>query len=335
MQHHHRIAAAAAHLPAAVRTSEQVEARIALASPGVIVPPGIVQSMTGIRTRRVLPDEENASDLAAHAARKALADAGADPADVDLLVFASASQDMVEPATSHMVADLVDVHAPVFDVKNACNSFLNGLQVAGALIDAGQARTALVVNGETPSRAIKWQVEDLHDLRMSFAGYTFGDAGAAMVLTRSERPGVLYRDFEAHSRHWAVGTLPGGGSRNPRGDEFTYFRGDGTKLRDTFQAIGPGIVQRALAATATTLDDYDAFLVHQVTMPFLHVLLEITGIPLDRTIVTLPDLGNMAAATLPVQYALARGRGDLVPGDRVFALGLAGGVSLGVLTLEV
>lgn len=332
------LAGVAAHLPATQRTSAEVEERITAASPASLsCPPGIVERMTGIRSRRVLPDDEQASDLAAHAVRKLLAETGTDPAQVDLLIFGSASQDCIEPATANIVAAKTSLQCPVLDTKDACNSFLKGVQVAEALVATGQSRCALVAVGETPSRAIRWAVRDLDQLRTSFAGYTFSDAGAAVLLRPSSAPGrgIRYRRFASHSRFWDVGTLPGGGSMHPRDPEHSYFHGDGSHLKEVFASIGAGIVEEALAALGTSFDDYARVLVHQVTGPFLDAFVAATGVPESKLVRLVEDLGNMAAATLPVQLAVALQRGEVAHGDDVLVVGLAGGASLGVLALAL
>ncbi|NUR90011.1 MAG: ketoacyl-ACP synthase III, partial [Nonomuraea sp.] len=193
-----RITRTATYLPPTLLTSEEVERRIE----GYRPPRGIVERMTGIRARHVADPDQQASDLAVAAARS-LAEGS------DLLVFASASQDLVEPATAHIVAAKLGLSCPVFDVKNACNSLLNGIQVAEALILAGQYRRVLVCTGETPSRAIRWQVRDRAQFVDSFAGYTLSDAGAAVVVEADPARGIFYRDFAAESTAWAIGTLPG------------------------------------------------------------------------------------------------------------------------------
>jgi 3-oxoacyl-[acyl-carrier-protein] synthase-3 len=318
-----RVAGAAAYLPEGRRTSDELEARIRRESPGVSFPPGIVELVTGIRTRAVAADHEQTSDLAAAAGR-------------DALLFAAASQDLAEPATANLVQEKIGTNCPVFDVKNACNSFICGVQIGEALIAAGTHRTVLVTVGEIPSRGIKWRVRDREDLRLSFPGYTFGDAGAAVVLTAAEgRRGIFYRSFRTVSRFWDIGTLPGGGSMHPRGDEWTYFRGDGSRLGEAFASVGPGILHDALDATGTGIDDYARFFVHQVTMPFLKRFVRQTGVPEERLVVTLPELGNIAAATMPVQLAIAYGRGEIGRGDLVAWVGLAGGISIGVLLMEL
>ncbi|POM24709.1 3-oxoacyl-[acyl-carrier-protein] synthase 3 [Actinomadura rubteroloni] len=330
-----RITAAAAHLPAATLTSAEVEARVAAASGGFRPLPTIVERMTGIRSRHVLGPGEQASDLAVAAARTALADRGLTPDALDLLVFGSASQDLIEPATAHIVAAKLGASCPVFDVKNACNSLLNGVQTAEALIRTGQAERALVCTGESPSRAIRWNVADRAAFVDAFAGYTLSDGGAAVLLEAAPDGGIFYRDFAAVSSAWRVGTLPGGGSMHPRDPEFTYFSGDGRRLKDVFVAAGPEIFRTALEKTGLTWDDFAIVAVHQVTMPYLELLRAMLEIPAGKLVVTLPEHGNLASASLPFQLATALRTGRCRPGDRVALLGLAGGVSLGVLFAEL
>jgi acyl-CoA:acyl-CoA alkyltransferase len=329
-----RVAGVASYLPSARRTSAEAEEMIAASNPDLVFPRGIVEMMTGVLTRHVADQGVNASDLAAAAARRVLDKTSTRAEDVDLLIFASASQDMLEPATANMVQEKVGTACQVFDVKNACNSFLSGMQVAEALIKTGVAHRALVTSGETPSRCIKWTVADRDDFKLSFPGYTLGDAGAAALLVGSDdERGIFHRSFQTISRHWEVATIPGGGSAHPRGDEYSYFRSDGTALRDAFVDNGAGILGRALNETGTCFDDYRRILVHQVAMPFLKVFLDVTGVPMEKVEVTLPELGNIASATLPVAFAQGETRGEIRPGDKVLMVGLASGISVGVTCL--
>jgi 3-oxoacyl-[acyl-carrier-protein] synthase-3 len=238
---------------------------------------------------------------------------------------------MVEPATAHIVAHKLGLECEVFDVKNACNSWLNAMQAATALLGTGRYRTALVVTGESPSRAIRWSVDSYRDLFNCAAGYTMGDAGAAVVLgydTSAE--GVYFQSFRSASRHWSIATLPTGGSQHPRGDEYTYFTGDGGRLRDAFVDLGPGLVHEALAATETSFGDYPRIFCHQVTLPFLDVFLESTGIPREKLLVTVPTRGNIAAATMPTQLAMSLADGSVREGDALLFVGLGGGLTFGV-----
>ncbi len=326
------ITAVAGCLPDREVTTADLQERVAAAS-GLPLPAGMFAQATGIERRRVAADDEYASDLAVGAARRVLADSGLDPLDVDLLLFASASRDMVEPATAHVVQAALGSRAHALDVTNACNSFLNGIDLARAMILAGRARRALVVTGETPTRTMRPRLDGMAQARTAFAGYTFGDAGAAVLLEPVTTGGIVDVDGETHSEHWAAGGIFGGGSRHPRGDEHTYFTGDGHRLRGIFEKIGISLIERVNHRAGLTFHDYAHVLVHQVTLPYLQRFVEVTGVPPEKLVVTVPALGNVASATLGVQ--LARVRPGLAPGDKVLFVGLGGGVSLMTMIWEV
>ncbi|MGW3999393.1 3-oxoacyl-ACP synthase III family protein [Amycolatopsis sp. NPDC004772] len=333
---HVAIGGVAAHLPPALVGDREIEERIARESHGFTPRPGAIGKLSGIRTRHRAARGELASDLAVAAAAKLLSGAGLGAHEVDLLVFASASQDLVEPATAHVVAAKLGATCPVFDVKNACNSFLNGMQVAEALIRSGQYRRVLVCTGETGSRVVRWPVADRAQFVDSLAGYTLSDAGAAMLLEASPVPGIFHREFSADSSAWHVASIPGHGGANSR-DLATdgYMRGDGrTLMESVVRGIRPQL-DAALARTGLSRDDFALFCVHQVGVPHLRVFLECSGVPEDKLVVTITDHGNVASCSLPLQLSLAREAGRCGPGDKVAFIGLAGGVSVGTVFAEL
>ncbi|MFI9324407.1 3-oxoacyl-ACP synthase III family protein [Kitasatospora aureofaciens] len=325
------ITAVGSHLPARRLTSQQLQDEITAGS-RLALPERMLEKATGIRTRRFAADGEYASTLATGAARRALAARGLDPGDIDLLLFASATRDICEPATAHIVQTELGTRAHALDVSNACNSFLNGIDLARAMILAGRAGRALVVTGETPSRAMRRDPADAAALRDGFAGYTFGDAGAAVVVEPVERGGILDTATVTASEHWQAGGIPGGGSRHPRGDEYSYFRGGGKELRGIFERIGPAALADLTQRTGLTWDDYARVLVHQVTVPYLERFVELTGAPADRLVLTVPELGNVASATIGIQLDLVKTQ--LKPGEKVLMIGLGGGVSLMTMVWE-
>ena len=359
-----RIAEVAVHLPERMRDVADAERDLHRRNPKVAPRLPMVSRLTGVRRVHVADDDQQASDLAVAASRIVLERAGLGPQDVDLLIFASATQDMIEPATSHITAAKLGVGAPVMDVKNACNSVLNGIEVAEALIGTGRYHRVLVACGEMPTRGVRWDVPDRRTYAMSAAGYTMSDAGAAVLVEATGtggaggagqaegfeddlvaelaglvdpagRPsGILGSAFTAQSQHWDVGMLPGGGTVNPRDPERSYFEIDGSRLRDAFLAIGSGPVGEALERAGVTMDDVDLVAVHQVAVSYLADVHEALGVPADRTIVTVADHGNIASATLPLQLATAVESGRLQRGSVVLLLGLAGGISMGAMVVR-
>ena len=332
-----RIAGVSAHVAEHALTVEEVEARIVLSSEGFVPPAGVLGRLTGVRRIHHAGPDVQASDLAARAARTSLASLGLDVADVDLIVFASASQDLVEPATAHIVADLLGARCPVMDVKNACNSWLNGVQVAEALIAMEQHERVLVVTGEMPSRAARWSVRDAPQFVESVPGYTMSDAGAAALVERAApgaRGEILHRWFTAESRHWSVGQLPAGGTRHPRDVDKGYFVMDGARLRQAFDSVDVEEIHRALKSDGLGVEDFVAVAVHQVAMPYLDVFAARLGLRRDLVVETLPDHGNCASATLPLQWQQIERRGLAEPGRPVLLVGLAGGISVGTMAVR-
>ncbi|HTL41512.1 MAG TPA: ketoacyl-ACP synthase III [Pseudolysinimonas sp.] len=328
-----RIAGLGVYLPETVRRTADTERRLRARNPHVRLATGLISRMTGVRTVHERPAGWQASDLAVAASRQALAQA---PGPIDLVLFASASQDLVEPATSHIVAAKLGIDAPVMDVKNACNSVVNAMQVADALIRSGAYRRVLIASGEGPSVAVRWDLRDHDEFIRSFPGYTMSDGGAALVLEGHEgEAGILASRFVAASQHWDVGTLPGGGTMRPHDPDAAFFDMDGRALQQAFLELGPQPVLDLLAENGWTWHDFDLVAIHQVALPYLPPIFERLGVPGDRTVLTIADHGNLASVTLPLQLHLAQERGMVRPGSRVLLIGLAGGISLGLMAVQL
>ena len=332
-----RIAGLGHALPDTVLTNAEVEDRIIAASGRLHVPRGALGVISGIQTRRIVRDGEYASTLAARAAQRALEDAGRRVDEVDLLVFASTTRDQVEPATAHIIAHEMGIRgAAAFDLSNACNSFADGLRVAEALMIAHGYRCALVVTGETPTVAARWKVGSLRELRHAFIGYTVGDAGGAVVLEPStDDRGIFYRHLWSASEHWAISQVPGGGSRHPRGDEWTYAGGDGTAMVNAARAFDDDIALRVYRETGTSVDDYARFFIHQITDPFARELADRLHFPPERVEFTIADYGNVASATFPLGLSLARDAGRVKPGDRILFVGIGAGLSVATVAITL
>lgn len=336
MTKHVRMVGVAGELPGIVRTSAEVEQIVSQSGGGFEPRKGSIQVLTGIRERRVAEDGVQCSDLAVGASRKVLAAANVDASDVDLLIYASAGQDLIEPATAHIIQSKLGTSCPAFDVKNACNSFLNGLQLAESLIRSGASKMALVTVGEVSSRGIHWNPGDLDEFKSNLPGYTMGDAGAAALFAPAKNNrGIFYRDFCSYSGHWDLTTVRGGGSMHPHGDEHLFIRADSARLQEVFREEGLPFMRRTLCEAGVNYTDFQRIFVHQVSLPYLHDMLAECGIPVDLVEETVVDFGNMAAASIPVAMASALKRGAIGPGDRVMCIGLASGISIGVVMIEL
>jgi 3-oxoacyl-[acyl-carrier-protein] synthase-3 len=318
-------------------SAEETEERLRRLNPHLSLPTGLVRRLTGVRAVHLRPDGWQTSDLAVAAAERALARS---PGEIDLLIFASASQDLIEPATSHIVSAKLGLGCPVMDVKNACNSVINAMQVADALITSGQYRRVLIASGEQPSHAVRWELADQQQFQRSFAGYTMSDGGAAVVLERvdaeeSTGPGILGSRFVAHSSYWEVGTLPTGGSVNPHAEGGSYFDMDGAALQRAFSELGVGLVEQAIADLGYAIGDLDFVAVHQVALSYHETIVEVLGVDPARTVVTIAEHGNLASVTLPLQLEIALERGLVGEGSLVALVGLAGGISLGAMVVRL
>ncbi|MER7849952.1 3-oxoacyl-[acyl-carrier-protein] synthase III C-terminal domain-containing protein [Kitasatospora sp. NPDC096077] len=317
------------------------EAQIAAASPSFTPPAGLITQLTGVEGVHLAAPEDAPSDLAVAAARKLLAETGADPEDIDLVVFAAGSQDVTEPATAHIIAAKLGLSCPVFDVKNACNSVLNAIELTQALVAGGHYASVLIVCGERGSDMTRLRVPDPAAFARAFPGYGFSDVGAALLFTAVEErpgaPGVLGCRFLADSSLWGATLVPAGGSaaiREPS-EETRYVRMDGSAMRDGIRVLVPRLTG-LLDDLGLRFGEFAFVGVHQVAVADVRTLVGAgMGITKEQMVVTVARHGNVASASLPLQLVQARERGLAGPGDLVALLGLAAGASVGLAVLRL
>ena len=226
-----QIIAVAHHFPEIVQTSNDLEKQISQKSTYSPID-GVIESITGIKERHVSNTEEYNSTMAIAACNKLfITYPDIKTADIDLLIFASAGQDMLEPATAHIVQKEIGTNCPVLDVTNACNSFINALQIADAFVKNNTYKKILIATGEVSTKSAKLSVSSREDFKQSFPGYTFGDGGTAVVVSASneEDKGIVDFSFTAKSSYWDTAIMAGGGSRFMNSHE-QYFRGSGNEL---------------------------------------------------------------------------------------------------------
>ncbi|MEU7913273.1 3-oxoacyl-ACP synthase III family protein [Microbispora bryophytorum] len=334
---HTRLAGVAAHLPETTLSTAELEDRLADRNPALDLPRGLIHDHSGVRRRHIAPPHEKPSDLAAHAARRVLEECDLQAADLDLLIYAGVSSDAVEPATGHMVAAKIGAGCPVFDVRNACNSVLNAIQVADALISGGRHRRVLICCGELPTAGTPWTLSSAEEYVTVAASYTVSDAGAAVLLEAGAEPGVLAHRFSAYSAGWpaavsAVDNL----TSDPQADRPTIgpLIVDAARLARGFEEIDYAVFHKPLADLGLTWDDFAAICVHQASLAALWWFCDQVRIPQGKVVVTIAQHGNLVASTLLVQLARVVGSGRVRRGDLVALVGLASGASAGIVVVR-
>ncbi|MFF7725571.1 3-oxoacyl-ACP synthase III family protein [Streptomyces sp. NPDC008001] len=335
-----RLLATAVQLPLRYRTMEGIRERIAASGGAYVPPPGLLEDLTGVRGVHVRDEGVQASDLAAAAAVKALEEAGTDRDEVDLLLFAATSHDLLEPATAHIVAAKLGIVCPVFDVKNACNSVLNALETACAFIAVGRYRTVLVCCGETLTETARLRLPDHEAFLRSMPGYTVSDAGAALVLTAGpggdDDPGVLSMAFGGNPTAWEACTVSGGGSMHGRStdDEHTTLQLHGNLLRNDLDYL-PTVLQYTAPQELEAVRACAFIAFHQISVPQFHDTSAKLGLPAGQCLATVTEHGNCGAASLPLQLVRARESERVEPGDTVGLIGLASGTCYGLARIRL
>lgn len=317
--------------------NQEVEKRVAAESGGFHMPEGLIERLTGVVHRYYVANSHCSSDLAAAAGKKALQSAQVDPLDIDVLIFASASQDIAEPATANIVQEKIGcLSAHVFDVKNACNSFLNALDIAHSFIQTRRAKRILITAGEVLSPVINWQIDDLKDLYLHFAGLTLGDGGGACLIeaTNDLNRGLLPGRFFSDGRNWRLSTVLSGGTLMKGDMSRRYFESDSTELQSLAIKYVPQLVLQVLDELDWNFQrDVALVIPHQVSLKLLKAVCEIVQFPLSKCIITIDKMGNTAAASIPIALSLAVDEGRIRRGDKILLVGGAAGFSAAVIPI--
>jgi 3-oxoacyl-(acyl-carrier-protein) synthase III len=323
------IAGVGSYLPEHVVTSKDIDLRLNGLS--YLNVGNLIETITGVKERRYSPEDMQSSDLAIRAALEALEESNLTPKDVDTILFASCSRDLGEPATASLIqSKLGAINATrVFDVANACNSFISGLEVMNSMISSRLSKVGLVVSGERLSTFVNWNLKDSSELKKGFAALTLGDAGGAMVLLPSngdEKRGIAGSQFYADGTEWNLSVVMGGGTISPRNPQDSYFICDSLKLSTLALKHIPSVMEKTLEATGYNLHrDIDLVIPHQVAYSIIEKIARKLDYPMDKVMVTLDRYGNLGAASVPVALKEAISKGMVGKGSNVlFVVGAAG-----------
>jgi 3-oxoacyl-[acyl-carrier-protein] synthase-3 len=276
---------------------------------------------TGIRERRMAAKEEALSDVALPACVEALAQAGVDGKDIDLLIVATVTPDMAFPSTGAILADrLGAVDAAAYDLSAGCTGFMYALAQAYGMLAGGLAKRALVVGGDLLSRILDW--EDRSTLVL------FGDGAGAVVLEATSEVGFLGFELGADGGGGENLWLPGSGSRIfDEADRHVKMNG-----REVFKFATRILVQSAedlLRECGLTIDDVDVYVPHQANMRIIDHATRKLGVPSDRVVINVDRFGNTSSGSIPLALADAAADGRLKPGKLVLMTGMGAGLTWG------
>lgn len=321
------IAGVGAYLPEKILTSEEVEAMAGYERHGLKV--GLCRMLTGCETRHYAAEGEVCSNLAAKASTGALVDAGIDACDIDALIFCSVTQDFAEPATANVVACLLGLkNAYCFDVKNACNAFLSGLDIADSLVRTGKATNVLVTSGEVLSRWTKFAYDDVDEMKTQApVALSVGDGGGAMVVSATEgedRRGIFATFFRTYPELWNNNVIWSGGVAYPADPDKMFVPGTTKALIDANQWISAEIMGELMKDDTWRMDDVDLLVPTQVATWLLRNISKQSGFPMERIVNVVSKWGNCGAANVPLAAYEAREKGLFREGKKI--LFFSGGV---------
>lgn len=325
-------------VPARRLTYEELEARFGVKEVASIA------KMSGIRERRVVAPGQTASDLALAAARRLLQRHDVAPASIDLLTFASQTPDYRIPATAAVLHGKLGLPEKccAFDIGQACSSFVHSLAVARAMICAGSATRALVLQGDALTTLIHPRDRGLVTLH--------GDGGAAVLLEACDEAagGVEFVEFGTDGARYDKLLVPAGGAREPAGPESRVEVTDEsgcTRTREHLSMDGPAVfhfsvytvtafLKRVLAERGLKAADFDTVLLHQANRTMIDLIYKSIGVPPEKRFYYLEDVGNSSGASLPSVLSEAWRRGAIKPGSRTLACAFGGGLSWGAFAIR-
>ena len=326
MRRYSRITGTGSWLPPRRVTNDDLVAQ--LAGQGIETSNEWIVERTGISARHFAERDAAASDLALQAAHRALEAAGRQAQDIDLIIVATSTPDMVFPSTAAILQHKLGITngCPVFDVQAVCSGFVYALTVADSMIQSGAANRVLVVGAEVFSRILDFQDRTTCVL--------FGDGAGAVVLEASDQPGILASDLHADGSHVGILCVPGhvyGGQI--LGDPLLKMDGQAV-----FK-LAVGVLEKAARAVldkaGLTEADIDWLIPHQANIRIMQSTARKLKLPMDKVVVTVNQHGNTSAASIPLALDHAVRAGQVKPGQTVMLEGVGGGFTWGAVLLKM
>jgi 3-oxoacyl-[acyl-carrier-protein] synthase-3 len=319
-----RITGTGSYLPP--RQVSNAELAAELAARGIETSDQWIVERTGIRARHFAADGVAASDLALEASRHALESAGRKASDIDLIIVATSTPDMVFPSTATILQNKLGIAGcAAFDLQAVCSGFVYAITVADSMIRTGAASRALVVGSEVFSRIL-----DFNDRTTCVL---FGDGAGAVVLEASERPGILASDLHADGAHREIlcvpGTVAGG---KVLGDPLLKM--DGPAVFKLAVHVLEASARAVLRSAGRTESDIDWLIPHQANIRIMQGTARKLKLPAEKLVSTVQTHGNTSAASIPLALDVACRDGRVKPGDTVMLEGVGGGFTWGAVLLD-
>ncbi|HXG50849.1 MAG TPA: beta-ketoacyl-ACP synthase III [candidate division Zixibacteria bacterium] len=289
---------------------------------------------TGIKERRVLEEGKGNADMAFHAAKRALDDAGVAAEELDAIIMGTVTPDYPFPSSACVLEDMLGArNAFSFDVSAACSGFLNAISVADSFIRIGKVRKVLVVGSDALSRLLNWRDRTTCIL--------FGDAAGAVVLGASENGsrGILSTKLRTDGSYVKTLYVPAGGSLKPAAPE-TVSRNEHTITmngKEVFKIAVRSmedVSREALAEAGVSIEQVSLVVPHQANRRIIVALAERLGVPMEKVVVNLDRYGNTSAASIPVALDEARRQGRIREGDIVLLNAFGAGFAWGAAVIR-
>lgn len=285
-----------------------------------------ILSRTGISERRIVAEGEATSDMAAMAGARALADAGADPGHVDLLIVATSTPDMLMPSAAALAQTKMGLSCPAVDVNAACTGFIYALQLGASAIESGRARKVLVIGADTMSSIV--------DFTDRSTCILFGDGAGAVLLRASKEPGVLGIHLGADGSEVDMLKVPAGGSASPCTPERMaaheqFIVMNGTEIFKFAVRRIPQVTKQALRESHLTVEDIDWLVPHQANQRIIDTIAQRLGLSQEHVVSTIRETGNTSAASIPLAIDALYTGGRLRPGQILALVGFGAGLTWG------
>lgn len=314
-----KIIGTGSYLPARIMTNFDLEKVVETSHDWIV-------SRSGIVERHIAAEGEMASDLAVHASRRALEAAGVGVDDIDLVIVATTTPDQIFPGTACILQDKLGIRqGAAFDVQAVCSGFIYALNTADLFIRNGQARTALVVGAEVLSRILNWEDRSTCVL--------FGDGAGAVVLQRSETPGILSAKLHADGRYRDMLSAKGN-IRSGAVSGSPYIEMDGKAVFKFAVKVLSDVVEEVLEANKMTGADIDWLVPHQANIRIMEATAKKLGMSMDKVVVTVAEHGNTSAASIPLALDTAVRNGRIQPGQNVLLEAVGGGFTWGAILIR-